>query len=117
MNYDDLLVLLIIRMFLIVIFNWIVLEKINKLKIFKVIGFDGILFKFLKLVGKIIVLMFVDMYNYSIVWSIVFFLWKIVRLLLIFKKDDEIVCGNYWLVFLLSVFSKILEVEINDRLV
>ena len=57
------------------------------------------------------------MYNYSIARNVVFSLWKTARLSPIFKKDDWTDCGNYRPVSLLSVPSKILEVEINDRLV
>ena len=57
------------------------------------------------------------MYNYSIARGVVFSSWKTARLSPIFKKDDETVCGNYRPVSLLSVPSKILEAEINDRFV
>ena len=102
----------------IVISNRTVLEKINKLKTSKATGPDGISPKLLKLAGKTIVPTLVDMYNYySIAQTIVFSSWKTARLSPIFKKDDETVCGNYRPVSLLSVPSKILEAEINDRLV
>lgn len=59
----------------------------------------------------------VDIYNYSIDRRAVFSSWKKARLTPIFKKDDETDSGNYRPVSLLSVPSKILEAEINDRLV
>lgn len=59
----------------------------------------------------------VDIYNYSIDRRAVFSSWKKARLTPIFKKDDETDSGNYKPVSLLSVPSKILEAEINDRLV
>ena len=116
-NRDDPPVLSITRTSSIVISNRTVLEKINKLKTSKATGPDGISLKLLKLAGKTIVPTLVDMYNYSIARSIVFSLWKTARLSPIFKKDDETVCGNYRPVSLLRVPSKILEAEINDRLV
>ena len=116
-NHDDPPVLSITRTSSIVISNRTVLEKINKLKTSKATGPDGISPKLLKLAGKTIVPTLVDMYNYSIARSIVFSSWKTARLSPIFKKDDETVCGNYRPVSLLSVPSKILEAEINDRLV
>lgn len=65
----------------------------------------------------VVLAVLVDMYNYSIAQSVVFSSWKTARLSPIFKKDDETDCGNYRPVSLLSVPSKILEAEINDRLV
>ena len=55
------------------------------------------------------------MCNCSISRSVVFFPWKIGRLAPVFKKDDETDCGNYRPVPLLSVPSKTLEAEVNDR--
>ena len=57
------------------------------------------------------------MYNYGIAQSDVFSPWKTARLSPVFSKGDETHCGNYRLVSLLSVPSKILGAEINDRLV
>ena len=57
------------------------------------------------------------MYNYSTTRSVVFSPWKTARLSPDFKKDDETECDNYRPVSLLSVPSKILEAEVNDRLV
>ena len=65
----------------------------------------------------VVLAVFVDMYNYSIAQSVVFSSWKTARLSPIFKTDDETDCVNYRPVSLLSVPSKILEAEINDRLV
>ena len=65
----------------------------------------------------VVLAVLVYMYNYSIAQSVVFSSWKTARLSSIFKKDDETDCGNYRLVSLLRVPSKILEAKINDRLV
>ena len=92
-------------------------EKINKLKVNKSTGSDGISPKLLKLAGNTIVPALVDIYNYSINRRVVFSSWKMARLTPIFKKDDETDGGNYRPVSLLSVPSKILEAKINDRLV
>ena len=116
-NHDDPPVFTTTRTSSIVISNRTVLEKINKLKTSKATGPDGISPKLLKLAGNTLVPTLVDMYNYSITRSVVFSPWKTARLSSIFKKDDETVCGNYRPVSRLSVPSKILEAEINDRLV
>lgn len=63
-------------------------KKGNKFKVNKLSGLDEVLLKFFKLVGKVIVLVFIDIFNYSFKCRIVFFFWKIVCLILIFKKDD-----------------------------
>ena len=100
-----------------VISNRSVLEKISKLKTSKATGPDGISPKLLKLAGNALVPALVDMYNYSTTRSVVFSPWKTARLSPVFKKDDETECGSYRPVSLLSVPSKILEAEVNDRLV
>ena len=43
--------------------------------------------------------------------------WKIAKLTPIFKKDDATEIGNYRLISLLSISSKMLESEVNDSLV
>ena len=116
-NHDVPPVLPTTRTSLNVISNRSVLEKISKLKTSKATGPDGISPKLLKLAGNALVPALVDMYNYSTTRSVVFSPWKTARLSPIFKKDDETECGNYRPVSLLSVPSKILEAEVNDRLV
>ena len=88
-NHDDPPVLSTARTSSIVISNRTVLEKINKLKISKATGPDGISPKLLKLAGNTLVPALVDMYNYSIPRSVVISSWKTARLSPIFKKDDE----------------------------
>lgn len=73
----------------IIITDRTVQEKINKLKINKSTGPDGISPKLLKLAGNTIVPALDDIYNYSIDRRAVFSLWKTARLTPIFQKDDE----------------------------
>ena len=84
-NHDVPPVLSTTRTSSIVISNRTALEKINKLKISKATGPDGISPKLLKLAGNTLVPALVDVYNYSIIRSVVFSPWKTARLSPIFK--------------------------------
>ena len=57
------------------------------------------------------------LFNTSIESEVLYSSWKIAKLTPIFKKDDATEIGNYRLISLLSIPSKILESEVNDSLV
>ena len=58
-----------------------------------------------------------ELYHVSLNNGIVFFSWKIARLTPIFKKDEESDVENYRPVLILSVPSKILELQVNSAIV
>lgn len=93
------------------------MNKFIILKINKVIGFDGILLWLFVVVGIFIVVLLINLYLCSLREVKVYDDWKVVRLNFIFKKDDELDRGNYCLLFMLSVLSKIFEFCVIDFIV
>lgn len=84
-------------------------EMICKLKVKKVMGLDGVLVRFLKLVGKFIVLFFMSVFWYSVEICKLLDQWKIVRVSVVFKKgcEEDRIC--YRLLFMFSILSKLME--------
>lgn len=75
----------------------------------KVIGFDLVSYKMLKVIFFIIVKLFILLFNRLFVDNIFLCFWKIVYVIFLFKKDDLLLVFNYRLVFLLLCVSKIME--------
>ena len=94
-----------------------VYENIKSVNTNKSPGPDCISPKLIKLAGNAIFPSLINLYHESIKCRAVYSAWKIARLTPIYKKDDEIDCGNYRPVSLLSVPSKIMESEVNDTIV
>lgn len=92
-------------------------HKVSTLKAKKSSGPDTIQPKLLRLAGDAIIPALIALYQHSIECETVYSTWKQARITPIFKKDEETDRGNYRPVSLLSIPSKILESEANDRLV
>ena len=58
-----------------------------------------------------------SLFNLSFKTGIVFQEWKTAKLTIVHKKDDETVRGDYRLLSILSIPSKILESCVNDTII
>ena len=92
-------------------------RKVNELNSNKSSGPDNLSPKLLKLAGDDVVTSMYRLLNASIESESLYSSWKIAKLTPTFKKDDATEIGNYRLISLLSIPSKILESEVNDTLV
>ena len=92
-------------------------RKVNELNSINSLGPDNLSPKLLKLAGDDIVPSMYRLLNVSIESESLYSCWKIAKLTPILKKDDATEIGNYRLILLLSIPSKILESEVNDTLV
>lgn len=80
----------------------------------KVIGIDNIFGKILKVVVLVIFLFFMYIINYVIILCCFLDDWKVVRVLLFYKKGFCNLFDNYRLIFILFVISKIIERILYD---
>lgn len=81
----------------------------GKIKVNKVVGFDNIFSIIILLLGIVIVEGLIRVFKSSFDFRFMFYMWKRVKVIFIFKKGFKFVIGNYRFIFLFSIFSKILE--------
>lgn len=101
----------------IVISDVIILDKINKMKINKSPGPDGLYPRVLKEVKEKITIHLSNIFDKSLHQGIVPLEWKLADVTPIFKKGDKKLPGNYRPISLTSVVGKLLETIIRDRIV
>lgn len=85
---------------------------IKIIKINKVFGFDGIFFCSLVIVGIFVLEGIVIVFKSSMIQFSFFNIWKIVKVNVIFKKENLVDVLNYRLILFLSIFSKLFESQI-----
>lgn len=86
-----------------------IIKSLGKIKVNKVVGFDNIFSIIILLLGIVIVEGLISVFKSSFVFRFMFYMWKRVKVIFIFKKGFKFDIGNYRFVLLFSIFSKILE--------
>ena len=93
-----------------------VLQQIQNLKLKKSPGHDGIKPSIIKAAYEILVRPLTHLYNVSLSSGIVPNIWKIAKVIPIFKKGETFLPENYRPISLLSCFEKILEKLMAKRI-
>lgn len=83
----------------------------------KVLGFYFIFVKLLKFVKLVIFILLIKIFNYFVLIGVYFVKFKYVKVILVYKGEDEMLFENYWLIFLLLIYNCLFEKILYCRLI
>ena len=92
-----------------------VFMRLQKLNVTKATGMDGVPAKILKMMSSLIAPSLTFIFNLSIKTGIYIDVWKLARVIAIYKSKDKHKCENYRLTSILPIVSKIFEGEVFSQ--